>query len=348
MEYSRPYVSARRIIQGKMKKYRRKETDIDLNLALGIADIYTAQTSIIIADATNGRKLIHNIQFPELAFPTNWLQFCLSMSLLSTVKDAKDENIFVEQASLKGFLTGLPVSDNGAIKQFIMERGEGLPDLSGEESEFVRSLFDELELCVNAVRLKRLFGKSRAKGTAKGIILDIGKASTASDIKKLCMTLCFPGEKNAYSYSLFYIEKYDIIMAASYQEGGYLCFWLDDNDLTGRKEPCPTDISLLYNFIFYAQAFPESLVKGLPRDFTADPNFHSKGSKTLKINRSVLQPMTGEDSGKAGHSKTPHFRKGHFRYLGSDYYKGKKGQTVFVHSSLIGGKNASTLLKAKP
>ncbi len=33
----------------------------------------------------------------------------------------------------------------------------------------------------------------------------------------------------------------------------------------------------------------------------------------------------------------PHFRRGYFKRLSSDFYKNKKGQIVFVHETIVNG-----------
>lgn len=33
----------------------------------------------------------------------------------------------------------------------------------------------------------------------------------------------------------------------------------------------------------------------------------------------------------------PHFRRGYFKRLSSDFYKNKKGQIIFVHETIVNG-----------
>lgn len=71
---------------------------------------------------------------------------------------------------------------------------------------------------------------------------------------------------------------------------------------------------------------------GVPKDLfeksvgKADRNFTFQLSEKIK------------DVDYSPTSKIPHFRKGHFRLLQSDYYTHKKGQLVFVAEAMVKGK----------
>ncbi len=44
------------------------------------------------------------------------------------------------------------------------------------------------------------------------------------------------------------------------------------------------------------------------------------------------------DSENTERSKIPHFRKGHFKMLRSDYYTHKKGQIIYITETMVKGK----------
>ena len=57
-------------------------------------------------------------------------------------------------------------------------------------------------------------------------------------------------------------------------------------------------------------------------------------------------------SSEGNKKNSPHFRKAHFRYLGSDSFTNKKGQIVLVQETIVNGKaktihTASDLSKMK-
>ena len=98
------------------------------------------------------------------------------------------------------------------------------------------------------------------------------------------------------------------------------------------------DVTLICNFLYYVLAFPDSLVDGKPRDAERD-EFHGTSPKlTLKTSPKIVETNSEKQS------RVTHFRKGHFRTLRSDYYKKMHNKVIFVHSTIVKGTPAKTLL----
>lgn len=95
---------------------------------------------------------------------------------------------------------------------------------------------------------------------------------------------------------------------------------------------------LAFNTIYYMLCFPESITEGKPEGKKKNTGVKTSEEKTFQINPSIIEKTEIISSGRV-----THFRKGHFRYLGSDYYVNKKGSYVFVHSSLVQGRTAKTI-----
>ncbi|WP_293888597.1 MULTISPECIES: hypothetical protein [unclassified Sphingobacterium] len=57
---------------------------------------------------------------------------------------------------------------------------------------------------------------------------------------------------------------------------------------------------------------------------------------SLKASFSVSERVKDIESSSL--SKIPHFRKGHFRLLQSDYFTNKKGEIIFVSETMVKGK----------
>jgi hypothetical protein len=79
---------------------------------------------------------------------------------------------------------------------------------------------------------------------------------------------------------------------------------------------------LAINTIAYMKCFPECVVEGVPK-LTIDRNeSRTKNNLTFKISEKIT------DTNPSSQSKIPHFRKGHFRLLESDYFTQKKGMLI--------------------
>lgn len=93
-------------------------------------------------------------------------------------------------------------------------------------------------------------------------------------------------------------------------------------------------IKLGINFLQYIDAFPDCVRDGLPKHFVIKNSFKNKKQTIRLSNKIRITDST---------SRTPHFRHGYLRYLGSDYFVNKKGQTVFIEATFVNGKNAKTV-----
>lgn len=94
---------------------------------------------------------------------------------------------------------------------------------------------------------------------------------------------------------------------------------------------------LFINILFYVKAFPDKLKNGVPKDFRKTPNLYD-GNKFFKLDteESLIERRNGV---------LPHFRTGHFRTLKSDRFKNKKGQVIWINSTVVKGYDAKTVIK---
>jgi len=89
-------------------------------------------------------------------------------------------------------------------------------------------------------------------------------------------------------------------------------------------------IKLVLNMIFYMDAFPDKINNKPPEEVCDKLNFNN--SRTISLSKDIADYL------HENREVSPHLRRGHFRYLDSEYYKNKKGQTIFVKSSFVKGK----------
>lgn len=92
------------------------------------------------------------------------------------------------------------------------------------------------------------------------------------------------------------------------------------------------------NLLTYMICFPECIREGTPSLISETPNpFRGKNIR-LGISDKVIE----EGSHKG--VKRPHMRKGYFKYLGSEFYKNKRGQWIFVSETMVKGKSKTVMM----
>lgn len=96
-----------------------------------------------------------------------------------------------------------------------------------------------------------------------------------------------------------------------------------------NKQPTAPDVKLIINLFFYMSAFPENVLNK-PPDVVCD-KLNINNSKTISMSKEIAEYL------HENRDVSPHLRRGHFRYLGSDHYTKKRGQTIFVKSSFVKG-----------
>lgn len=94
-------------------------------------------------------------------------------------------------------------------------------------------------------------------------------------------------------------------------------------------------VRLILNLFFYMSAFPENVLDGPPNTVF---NKKKGDQKTITISKEIADYL------HENRDVSPHLRRGHFRYLGSDHYTKKRGQTIFVKSSFVKG-TAKTIIE---
>lgn len=112
----------------------------------------------------------------------------------------------------------------------------------------------------------------------------------------------------------------------------------------GSKTP-PTLLNIAVNSMMYMAAFPECIIGGVPQNIVKSDKevFKEKKNLTLKTSEVIVEKCEHDASGNI---ITPHFRNGSFHYLKSNYYKDKKGKTIWWSPSMVKG-HAKTIKDKK-
>lgn len=110
-------------------------------------------------------------------------------------------------------------------------------------------------------------------------------------------------------------------------------YHISSNEIEDKKSIVYTDqemneiTKIAINLISYIYCFPDCLVDGAPHDVKKENNHYLNTSEKV---------MDATEKAEAG-VVIPHFRRGYFKRLSSDFYKNKKGQIIFVHETIVNG-----------
>ena len=153
---------------------------------------------------------------------------------------------------------------------------------------------------------------------------------------KYTFGLHIPHETNGYAFSLSLYENKTIELFFSQGDLNGLTsdkFYRDQNRKQDEKSLTSSKMfRLAINTIAYMKCFPECVAEGVPK-ITLEKN-EKRSERNLIF--SLSEKITNSDRTQV--SKIPHFRKGYFRSLQSDYYTHKQGQIVYVTETMVKGK----------
>ena len=133
---------------------------------------------------------------------------------------------------------------------------------------------------------------------------------------------------------LFFISSGDNLGNLFVSDGENVAWTPLYGDKTSRENLYNIDdhgdmLKIAFNLLFYMSAFPENILNRPPDEVCDKLNINN--SKTISLSKDIADYL------HENRDVSPHLRRGHFRYLSSDRYVNKKGQTVFVKSSFIKG-----------
>lgn len=172
------------------------------------------------------------------------------------------------------------------------------------------------------------------KGQSHDVLHLYSKEQHKNVIYKFALHLPYEAEGYAFSLSLENDDSLELYFSLG-ENGGRMSdkFYAD---LIKKNDEISVTIAKMFrlaiNTIAYMNCFPDCVAEGVPQnlferseDMTAK-NFTFHSSEKVKENEGAQM------------SKIPHFRKGHFRVLHSDYFANKKGKIIFVAETMVKGK----------
>lgn len=158
-------------------------------------------------------------------------------------------------------------------------------------------------------------------------VVDVMRVRMFDDERVCPMAFCFSTSSGMDEWSLY---SYFRLGEQSVPE-------VDDYspEETHAMEMLEYSAKLAMGISLYAHCFPDAVVDGVPEDLKRPANHRHETSKTLTQHPSIAQKSDG--------SVSPHYRRGHFRFLKSSRFKNARWKTVFVHDSFVKGR-AKTVL----
>lgn len=171
-------------------------------------------------------------------------------------------------------------------------------------------------------------------GLSKDVIHLYSKTQSNHVVYQFALHL--PYESEGYAFSLSLEENGNVELYFSFGEiGGRMSdkFYSDVNKKRDENSLIHSKMfRLAINTIAYMKCFPDCVADGVPNNLFERSEDISAKNFTIQLSEKIKE---NENLPK---SKIPHFRKGHFRFLQSDYFANKKGQIIFVTDTMVKGK----------
>lgn len=169
------------------------------------------------------------------------------------------------------------------------------------------------------------------------------KVKGAANCVNYSFGLHIPNEKNGYAFALSLFENDSLELYFSHGKNNGRLSDKFYNDLNNKLDVQSITLSKMFrlaiNTIAYMKCFPECIRDGVPKIFYPRGEDRSDKNVTFGISDKIY------DCNNPKISKIPHFRKGYFRLLSSDYYTHKKGQLIYITETMVNGK-AKTISKS--
>ena len=91
------------------------------------------------------------------------------------------------------------------------------------------------------------------------------------------------------------------------------------------------DLTLAVNLLAYMKCFPECVKDGVPDTNNSNTYRYKDRSVQLGTSDKITETVKG--------AMRPHFRKGYFKLLSSEYYTNKRGQLIWVSETMVNSKS---------
>ncbi|WP_431608775.1 hypothetical protein [Chryseobacterium sp. 'Rf worker isolate 10'] len=148
--------------------------------------------------------------------------------------------------------------------------------------------------------------------------------------------LHIPNEKNGYAFALSLFDNDTLELYFSHGKNNGVLSDIFYTNLSKKQDLQSNTLCRMFrlaiNTIAYMKCFPECITEGVPKISFPRGENRSDNNVIFKMSDKIYYEINYQIS------KIPHFRKGYFRLLISDYYTHKKGQLIYISETMVKGK----------
>lgn len=250
-------------------------------------------------------------------FYDNFRKWCKDMASKGELSEHPEEQFY--DFFLKNFMQS--IDDATAMQLFVRDVRHELLHIYMSDSHLQNFLKQADVKDISGIK------KYIAENGNKVFVNQDDQMENIVDGTNLAFCLNIPDERQGYvfCYSLYENDELRIFVNHGMEQ-----FHLSSLDYENKKSIVYTDAEIneiahfALNIIAYISCFPECLTDGAPH-----------GVKTENNHRLATSEKVVDATESASGIVNPHFRRGYFKRLESDFYKNKKGQIIFVHETVV-------------
>lgn len=149
------------------------------------------------------------------------------------------------------------------------------------------------------------------------------------------IALHVPNETDGYVFGFAIMHDGTISLLYCGAEGAGMLHESQYEELRARTDESSVslikDFTLAVNLLAYMRCFPECVSDGVPTDNNSNTYRYKDRSVQLGTSDKITETVKG--------AMRPHFRKGYFKRLSSEFYTKKRGQIIFVSETMVNAKS---------
>lgn len=149
------------------------------------------------------------------------------------------------------------------------------------------------------------------------------------------LALHIPYETDGYIFSFCIMHDGTFALLYSGKDGCGQLHESEYNNLKDRSDETSAnllkDFTLAVNLLAYMKCFPECVKDGVPDTNNSNTYRYKDHSVQLGTSDKITETVKG--------AMRPHFRKGYFKLLSSEFYTKKRGQLIWVSETTVNSKS---------
>lgn len=145
-----------------------------------------------------------------------------------------------------------------------------------------------------------------------------------------------PNDTNAFAFGFSLDLQVNQISLYTYTEDGVGQIHETEYEKIKERtdeeaESIKNDFKFAVNLLAYMECFPECVRNGVPDTNNSSSYRYKERSVQIGVSNKITETVKG--------AMRPHFRKGYFKRLSSEFYTKKRGQIIFVSETMVNAKS---------